>query len=112
MATSWAVTQDKIDSVVERIVELVHPRRVIVFGSAASGELHDDSDLDLLIVTRQDVARPRRESVRIRSALADVRMPMDLLLISERRLQELVDQPGLIYREAARHGKVGYESPS
>jgi hypothetical protein len=39
-------------------------------------------------------------------------MPMDILVISEDRLRELADQPGLIYREALRHGKVVSESPS
>lgn len=112
MAVSWAVNQDKIDKVVERIVQLVHPRRVILFGSAATGAVHEHSDLDLLIVTDCEVPRPRKESVRIRSALRGIRVPMDLLVISEDRLRELADQPGLIYREALRHGQVVYESPT
>lgn len=111
MAVSWAVTQDKVDTVVERIVQLISPRCVIVFGSAARGELHQDSDLDLLIVTNHEVVNPRRESIRLRSALRDIRMPMDLLVIGKDRLQELADQPGLVYREALRHGRVVYESP-
>lgn len=112
MAASWAVTQDKVDAVIERIVEIVNPARVILFGSAARAELHDDSDLDLLVVVSDEVPHPRRESRRLRSALADIRMPMDLLVISERRLRELADQPGLVYGEAVRHGKVVYESPA
>ena len=35
-------------------------------------------------------------------------MPMDILVISERRLQEVAERPGLVYREALRHGKVLY----
>jgi len=31
-------------------------------------------------------------------------------VISEKRLEELGDQPGLIYREALRTGKVVYEA--
>jgi len=35
---------------------------------------------------------------------------MDILVISEKRLKELGEQPGLVYREALRAGKVVYES--
>ncbi|MGH8897964.1 MAG: nucleotidyltransferase domain-containing protein [Egibacteraceae bacterium] len=112
VVVSWAVTEDKIDTAVERIVQLVHPRRIILFGSAATGAMQENSDIDLLIVTDYEVSSPRKESVRIRSALRGIRVPMDLLIIGEDRLRELADQPGMIYREALRHGHVVYESPT
>jgi hypothetical protein len=37
-------------------------------------------------------------------------MPMDILVISEERLKDLADQPGLVYREVLRTGKVVYEA--
>jgi hypothetical protein len=43
-----------------------------------------------------------------RRALRGISMPMDILVIPEKRLQELADQPGLVYREAVRHGQVVY----
>ena len=66
--------------------------------------------MDFLVVTKDEVPSPRKESVRIRQALGSVSMPMDILVISEKRLGELGDQPGLVYREALRTGKVVYES--
>jgi predicted nucleotidyltransferase len=38
---------DYLDEAVRRIVESVHPRRIILFGSAARGDGRPDSDLDL-----------------------------------------------------------------
>ncbi len=38
-------------------------------------------------------------------------LPMDILVIPERELAELKDEPGLIYREALKNGKGIYESP-
>ena len=61
-------------------------------------------------MTRAEVESPRKESVRIRQALRGLSMPMDILVISEGRLKELGDRPGLIYREALRSGKVVYEA--
>ncbi len=110
MSASWAVTPEKIKGAVQKIVGIEQPRKIILFGSAVRGKINDNSDADFLIVTRDEVASPRRESVRIRRALRGLSMPMDILVISEKRLQELADQPGLIYREALRTGKVVYDA--
>ena len=42
--------QDTLDSIVGRIVEVAQPERIILFGSAARGEMGRNSDVDLLIV--------------------------------------------------------------
>ncbi len=110
MTPLWAITPEKIKEAVQEIVDFEQPKRVILFGSAARGATHPDSDVDFLVVTRDEVESPRKESVRIRQALEDFLMPMDILVISEKRLKELGDQPGLVYREALRTGKVVYES--
>jgi len=110
MSVSWAITPEKIKGAVQKIVDFEQPKRVILFGSAARGTTNINSDVDFLVVTKNEVESPRRESVRIRQALEDFLMPMDILVISEKRLKELADQPGLIYREALRYGKVVYEA--
>lgn len=110
MTPLWAITPEKIKEAVQKIVDFERPKRVILFGSAARGTTHRDSDADFLIVTKDEVGSPRRESVRIRQALKGVLMPMDIVVVSEKRLRELGDQPGLIYREALRSGKVVYDA--
>ena len=110
MTASWAITPEKIEAAVERIVSVVRPRKVILFGSVVRGEATIHSDLDILVVVGDECTRPRRESVRIQQALWGIVMPMDILVIPEKKLQELAEQPGLIYREALRHGKVVYDA--
>jgi predicted nucleotidyltransferase len=109
VSAPWLVTPEKIEAAIKRLVSVSQPRRIVLFGSAAAGTLRRDSDLDLLVVTKKKVANPRREGVRLRRALRGISMPVDLLVISERRLAELVDRPGLIYREALHRGQVAYE---
>ena len=110
MDASWAVTPEKIDVAVKRIGSVAQPRKVILFGSVVSGKPNLHSDVDILVVTKDEVESQRKESVRIRRALRGISMPMDILVIPEKRLQELADQPGLVYREAVRHGQIVYEA--
>jgi predicted nucleotidyltransferase len=110
MQASWTITPEKIDAAVRQIVHVAQPRKVILFGSVVAGKPDINSDLDILVVTRDEVESCREESIRIRRALRGILMPMDILVIPERRLQELADQPGLVYGEAVRHGRVVYEA--
>ena len=106
----WQITPEKVQAVVQRLIQLARPRKIILFGSYIRGDATRDSDLDVLVVTDDKVASPRRESVRLRNAVSDINMPMDILVVPYRRFEALRQKIGLIYREADRHGKVVYES--
>lgn len=110
MSVAWAVTPEKIDAAVKRIVEVARPRKVILFGSAVRGGAGRDSDLDVLVVIEEEDRDPLKESVRIDKALHGILMPMDILVISVGKLAELADKPGLIYREILRTGRVVYDA--
>ncbi len=110
MTPAWAITPEKIKTAVQKIVAFEQPEKIILFGSAARENTNIHSDVDFLVVTRNEVESPRKESVRIRQALRGLSMPMDILVISAKRLRELGDQPGLVYREALRGGKVVYDA--
>jgi hypothetical protein len=71
--------------------------------------MHRNSDLDVMVITDDGIENVRKEGIRIRRALKGLRMPMDILVVKESKLKELADVPGLIYREAIRHGKIVYE---
>jgi predicted nucleotidyltransferase len=111
MNTSWSITPEKVDAVIRRIVETSRPRKLVLFGSFVRGESHTHSDLDILVVARDEVDNPRQESARIRRALRGLSMPMDILVVSEDKLEELARRPDLIYAEALKSGRVVYESP-
>ena len=42
--------QSTLDDVIQRIVEVAHPEKIILFGSAARGDPNRFSDVDLLAV--------------------------------------------------------------
>ena len=103
------VDDETLRRIVSEIVRLAHPDRVILFGSAATDSMTTDSDLDLLVVEAK-VSDTRRESVRLRAALAGIPWPIDVIVISRERFEETRDVVGGIAYPAHKYGKVIYEA--
>jgi len=94
-------------TVVEVCRELgVRLEEVILFGSRARGDFRKDSDWDLLIITNRDLDWPERLrlSGEVRKRLAKRGMPVDVLVISRKKLERLKNDPGYIYRYALSEG--------
>ena len=78
---------------------------IILFGSHARGDRSEESDLDFLVI--EPMVRSRREEmVRLRDVLRPLRIPVDVLVVSERMFEEWRDTPGTVFHEAAVEGKV------
>jgi hypothetical protein len=63
------------------------------------------------VVTGDEVTQPHKESARLRRALDDIVMAIDIVVVPETVLEQLRSQAGLIYREACEFGTVVYERP-
>jgi len=103
------LNQSLVDEIVRRIVEVAHPDKIILFGSAAIGQMSDDSDVDLLVL-EPSPGNARQESVRIRDALAGVTYPFDIIVISTERFEETKSVAGGIAYPANKYGRVIYEA--
>ena len=78
--------------------------QVILFGSHARGDAGPDSDVDFLVV--EPTLRSRREEmVRLRQVLRPLRIPVDVLVVSERVFDEWRDAPSTLIYDAAREGQ-------
>jgi predicted nucleotidyltransferase len=51
-----------MDEIVRRIVSVVQPEKIVLFGSRARGDARPSSDLDLLVIAESDEPRFRRSS--------------------------------------------------
>lgn len=58
------------------------PARVILFGSGARGALGADGDLDFLVIERE-VSDRIAEAVRLRRAIGDIGVPVDVIVLDE-----------------------------
>ena len=103
------IDEQTIQEIVQRILTAARPDKSILFGSAATGPMTRDSDVDLLIV-EPDTSDQRNEYVRIIKALWDIRYPFDVLFIDTRWFEESKDIIGGIAYPANKYGKVIYEA--
>lgn len=101
--------EDAIAEIVRRIVAAAGPDRVILFGSAALGEMTPDSDIDLLVLERE-VVDPRGEALRLRAALSDLPSPFDVMVMTTARFEETRGVIGGLAWPAARYGRVIHEA--
>ena len=101
--------EETIAEAVKLLSEAALPKRIILFGSHARGESHEESDVDLLVV-ETSVSDPIAEMVRLRRLLSPLRIPVEVLVVSEDSFRYWSDTPGNVLYEAAVEGKVLYEA--
>ncbi len=99
------VTQE----IVRRILTAARPDRIILFGSAATGDMTRDSDIDLLIVEPAPANR-HDESVKIRSAIGEIGFALDVIVIATERFEATKNIFGGIAYPAHKYGRVLYEA--
>lgn len=97
-----------VHEVIRRILSVSQPDRIILFGSAATGAMHRDSDIDLLVLERQ-TPNARRESVRIGDALRGLGYAFDVMVMDTERFEETKGLIGGIAYPANRSGIVIYD---
>ena len=98
-----------IDTLIQDLVEAVHPLRIILFGSAARGQIGPDSDIDVLVVMPQGVHRRRTAQLLYRQ-ISGLGVPFDILVATPDDLEKHKDNIGLIYRVVVQEGKEIYAS--
>jgi uncharacterized protein len=96
-----------LDEVVRRIVAVAQPERIILFGSAARGEMGPHSDVDLLVV-KAGVHR-RRLAQAIYLQMIGVGLGVDAIVATPEDLERYRDAPGSVIAPALREGQVIYE---
>ena len=92
----------------ERIVQLFHPHKIVLFGSYAYGKPGADSDVDLLVILPFE-GRGAQKSAEILNRV-DPRFPVDLLVRTPEQIQERLELGDFFMQEIIEKGEVLYEA--
>jgi predicted nucleotidyltransferase len=96
-----------LHEIVRRVVEAAHPDRIILFGSAARGEMSPDSDVDLLVI-KSGVEHRRRLAQQIHRHLFGVEAAVDVVVATPEDVEAYREAVGTIIRPALREGREIY----
>ena len=96
-----------IEQLVRRIIEIVQPLRIILFGSAARGEMGPDSNIDVLVVMPEGVHRRRTAQLLYRQ-IRGLGVPFDILVATPDDLERHKDNIGLVYQSILQEGREVY----
>ena len=103
------ISERLIEKIIRRILEVADPIRIIVFGSASAGKMTADSDVDLLVI-EDSFTNQREENLRLRKALKDLDVPVDIFTMTSERFNETKNVIGGLAYPANKYGRVIYET--
>ena len=98
--------QRMLDEVIRRIVQVAAPEQIILFGSAARGEVGPDSDIDLLVV--KSGAHRRRTAQTIYMSLYGVGRAVDVIVVTPEDVERYRNSFAVVIEPALREGRVSY----
>jgi len=96
-----------VDRMIQTVVASVRPLRIILFGSAARGEMGPDSDLDVLVVMPKGTHR-RKTAQQLYRQIRGLGVPFDIVVATSEDLDVHRSNPGLIYQTILREGTEVY----
>jgi uncharacterized protein len=103
------VDETTLQEIVRRVLTVASPDKIILFGSAATGTMTPDSDIDLLIVQSGSVDQ-RKESLKIHGTLSGLGFAFDVIVISRDWFEASKHVIGGIAYPAHKYGKAIYEA--
>ncbi len=98
----------ELNRMMEILIRDYEPEKLILFGSAAQGEFHAWSDLDLVVIKK--TSKPLLERIEEVLRLVRPRVGLDVLVYTPEEMEALVDERrSFVLDEIIYKGAVAYE---
>jgi len=99
----------KLKEITEKIVKEYQPERIILFGSWAWGNPHENSDIDIFIVKDTDIPSLKRiEALDRLFSRRDV--PMDFLVYTPEQVERRLSIGDFFVKDIITKGRVLYDA--
>lgn len=99
--------EKEIESITEQIIKKYKPDRIILFGSAASGNPNSDSDADFLII-KKDTPYLGADRIRELSRLIARNIAVDFLVYRPDEFEKRVRMGDPFLKTITKEGKILY----
>jgi len=106
MMNDKGLSEETLQEIIRRIVEVAQPEKIILFGSAARGKMGPHSDVDLLVVKSE--AHHRKLAMEIYRNLPGVGCAVDVVVVTPEDIERYGNCPALVIEPAIREGRVVY----
>jgi predicted nucleotidyltransferase len=103
-------TTELLEDIVAHLKDAIHPSTIYLFGSYASGQANEDSDIDLLVVVPDTQESLQDITARGRRSLWEINFPFDLIVCTKFQFDRFRDVKNSIMNEAFYFGRVIYGS--
>jgi predicted nucleotidyltransferase len=81
------IDKKTISNIVYRIVSNINPDKIFLFGSYATGQANEDSDIDLLVI--KDTLEPKfKRSIEIQRLLIGSKLPVDIVVYTNEEFEK------------------------
>lgn len=100
---------DLLKEVVRRLVECLHPEKIILFGSHAYGSPTEASDIYLMVVLPESDQPRYRRAQEAYGSLWGLTAPVEILVLTRKELEEMALVPASLGYQVLHRGKVIYE---
>jgi len=102
------VLERELNRMMEILIRDYQPEKIIVFGSAAQGEFHPWSDLDIVVIKK--TTKPLLERIEEVLRLLRPKVGLDVLVYTPEEMEALVDERrAFVLDEIIYKGAVAYE---
>ena len=102
------LSDDLVKEMVQRILKVGRPQKIILFGSRARGDAKPDSDCDILVIESSDLPRYKR-AAKYRRALIGVCLAKDIVVWTPEEVAEWRNVPNAFITTALNEGILLYE---
>jgi predicted nucleotidyltransferase len=105
------IVEAVVREMVQRILQVGDPQKVVLFGSRARGEARPNRDYDLLVIEPSSQPRYKR-TAKYRRALIGVHPAKDIVVWTPDEVAEWRNVPNAFVTTALGEGVVLYERPA
>ena len=109
MGNTKALSEEKLQEIIRRVVQVTQPERIILFGSAVRGEMGPNSDVDLLVVKAGEFDQGRLTG-EVYMYLHGVGQAVDVILVTPEQVERYRNTHYLVTAPALREGKEVYHA--